>query len=500
MAIMANGSNGSFFHADEAIHGEEAEHPYHSVQKKQEEVLEATRSQLESIAEKLQQAPSTSTDTATTTTTSTQQDEQTQTDGNGNILADTERSEILEMVQQLMKKVEEKSTQLNEQFQEFHEKLQVSKHQDSSDMVDTLNKRFRTRQTIHSIELESNSRQHLQQVMDMSGQLESYEEQVERQQEALLDLTAKYEELESIAVTSEQAREVLKAIESLDENHVHDDNDDDASGSQTREAREEVQVQVVEILRRMAIMHSRNQREKLQLDNLLEAAKAKERESDEELAHLNLQMEILQDETKIPPEEFAQNMAYQRMTHKKQLTEILRREEKRLLQMEYLEVRLTEMAFTAVEIEELKAVQAESKWEQQNELEAFRSRQTGMHGTLKTVKSQVTDLLAEQQKTVQDLETSIFGETSTPEAVAARKTKRPAPKPDQEVETLKVQVSQLAKVRQLEEALAKRDEELAHVKKELTHSQRRVEELEIGMAKYPSDSECTSPLSSRSST
>jgi hypothetical protein len=53
--------------------------------------------------------------------------------------------------------------------------------------------------------------------MDMSGQLESYEEQVERQQEALVDLTTRYEELESITVTSEQAGKVLRAIESLNE-------------------------------------------------------------------------------------------------------------------------------------------------------------------------------------------------------------------------------------------------------------------------------------------
>ena len=101
-------------------------------------------------------------------------------------------------------------------------------------------------------------------------------------------------------------------------------------------------------------MSSRNKQEKQELEDLLLAAKDRERNSQEELDHLNLQLDILKEETsRVSPDELANNMAYQRLAHRQQLNGILKREEHRIRQMEFLEVYLTELSYLAVEIEDL---------------------------------------------------------------------------------------------------------------------------------------------------
>merc|ERR1712176_744171 len=65
-----------------------------------------------------------------------------------------------------------------------------------------------------------------------------------------------------------------------------------------------------------------------------------------------------------------------------------------------------------------------------------------------------------------------------------------------QLQDLKKQVTNLSRVRQLEEELAQRDQELANLKKDLDFNRRRVEELENnGKVGYPNatgDSVCTS--------
>jgi phage-related tail protein len=129
---------------------------------------------------------------------------------------------------------------------------------------------------------------HLQQLLDLAGQLDSYEEQVENQQKNLKEANAKYQELEATAVMPHEARAVLKDMESLTEE------------SSSYEEEVQVKTQVVEILKRMAIGYSRNQREKRHLQSKVKSAQMREDASEEQLPHLRLQKEIFDEETQIP--------------------------------------------------------------------------------------------------------------------------------------------------------------------------------------------------------
>ena len=77
--------------------------------------------------------------------------------------------------------------------------------------------------------------------------------------------------------------------------------------------------------------------------------------SEEQLQHLRLQKEIFNEETQIPMDNWQEQLAVQWVVYKRQISEIMSGEEKRLMAMELLEVRLTELAFLAVEIENLQA-------------------------------------------------------------------------------------------------------------------------------------------------
>jgi hypothetical protein len=307
-------------------------------------------------------------------------------------------------------------------------------------------------------------------VLDLSGQLDSYKEQVENQQRDLKEANAKYQELEAIAVMPHEARMVLEAIEASN----------DESSSYEEQVR--VKTQVVEILKRMAIGYSRNQREKRHLESKVKRAQRREDASEEQLRHLRLQEEILDEETQIPPEDWRERLAVHRVAYKRQISEIMSREENRLMEMELLEVRLTDLAFLAVEIEDLQKELKENQEVFTSKIEKAQTTQESTRQNLNGLQSQVQDIMGRQRTSLENLFKSSGSINSAPARLGPE---------DCEITNLKTKLEDVSRLRRLEEELATRDEELLKTKEELRLSQQRVQELE----KHRSDTDSTAQLS-----
>jgi hypothetical protein len=364
--------------------------------------------------------------------------------------------DIQTLLERLMQKVEATSQQTQSKFQALQSQMDSTNNNSHN-----LEKKLKTRQTLHGIELQADHAKHLQQVMDMGGMLESYQEQVERQQELLMETTAKYEELASIAVTSPQAREVLEAIDTL-----NDPNITDGQG-------EQVQIQVVELLKRMAIMHSRQEREMRQLEVTLGVARNKEAESESELKHLGLQMGMLCEETHAG-EVWLERMNQQRLAYKQEISAILRREEKRLMEMEYLEVRLTELSFVAIEIEDLQKELKENQQVHAKELSKAQTSQQATSQKLQVLHEHVDQVMKQQAEALDILSKSTAAGTGDSNTLVAR----PEQPEDADIQKLKGKLQDQERLHQLEQQLAQRDEELLKTRQELYAYQQRVQVLE----------------------
>jgi hypothetical protein len=424
---------------------------YQAFQQEDEDLLESTRTELHKIVFRLQEEP--------------------------------QSGDIQTLLELLMQKVEATSQQTQSKFQALQSQMDSTNSNSNN-----LEKKLKTRQNLHGIELQADQARHMQQVMDMSGMLESYQEQVERQQELLIETTAKYEDLASIAVTSPQAREVLEAIGTLNDPNITD------------ERGEQVQIQVVELLKRMAIMHSRQEREMWQLELTLAGAQKKEAETESELKHLGLQMGMLSEETHAG-EEWLELMNQQRLAYKQEISAIIRREEKRLLEMEYLEVRLTELSFVAVELEDS---QKELKENQQVHTKEVGKAQTFQQATsqkLQALHEQVDQVMKQQAEALETLSKSTAAGAGHANTLVAR----PEQPEDADIQKLKGKLQDEERLHQLERQLAQRDEELLKTRQELYAQQQRVQELERGSSIFVenkpslSDTESTGPLSQRSS-
>jgi len=405
---------------------EEQKSKYKAMQKEHDEVVESMQSQLQELAMKLQKES----------------------------LHQQERQDVLDLVKSLELKMEEASNHTNQKLEVLEGKIRETQtasltRQHSQEMI-KLEKKMQTSQTLHVLEIESSKAKHLQQVVDLSGQLDTYKEQVENQQADLLDAKAKYQKLEAIAVLPHEARDVLKALNAL--------NDESSEEEAVR-----VKTQMVEILKRMAIVDSRNRKEEKQMEESLRVARKKEEDSKEELLHMRLQEEILDEETKIPPEDWREQMSAERAAYKFEMSEIMSREEARFIEMEQLEVHLTQLAFLAVAIEDLQKEAKENQKRHNMRIIKKRTKQETTRKRVEGLQSEVQEIIDQQRLTLSELSKSSGKRSNVATKVSSEST---------------TQLDNISRLRRLEAELAKRDEELLKTKKELRLSQQRVLQLE----------------------
>lgn len=389
-----------------------------------------------------------------------------------------ERQKLQEMLRQLMDRVEETSLRTKRQFQALQEQLRAHRlaraHQmeleelegsDSYSDIEGRNapaalttaqhqyeKRLRTAQTLHTLELETLKSRHTQQVVDMSGQLDSYQQQVERQHSELQRWRRKYNHLEEMAVTPSEAKDVLSELESL-------------TPESTEEEKEKVYIKVGQVLQRMAMLQSRQQKDRMEMLKTQTAANEREGRSQEELDFLLLQKEMLEEDTMISPKEWEEQLGQQRKKHQQELSDLFRREEKRMVQMEKLEVELTELAFLAVEIEDLEMEFKENQKVQDEEISKAR-RNLQLTGTaVENLQSQMKEMASRQRDRVTRLGKQ-----------CQRVTK------GNKYAGLQARLEYLAKLGTPEEQLQQKEQELQEAKADLLASQKRVRDLELKIA------------------
>mmetsp|Transcript_27701 Transcript_27701/g.67427 ORF Transcript_27701/g.67427 Transcript_27701/m.67427 type:complete len:552 (-) Transcript_27701:116-1771(-) len=311
--------------------------------------------------------------------------------------------------------------------------------------IDKLERQIKTKSTIQQIELESFRTKHAQQVMDLCRQLEAYKEQVESQHEEMLRMQERYHELEALAVTPKQAHDVLQAI-----NQITEDS--------SVEEQMEVQSQVVEILQRMSQMYTKQVHDEAELHAILEAAKRKEERSKEELQDLKLQEKILLEETRIPAEDWREALAAQRNLCERQVSDIMSREESRLLEMEVLELKLTELAFSAVEIEDLRDDVERNRDQHDDKITKINSVAVGTESAMARLRQQVEEIMEKQKQSIRNF--------------------RPANPSGQKWKALLERKNTIDRLDQLEKELIVRNEELCSVKEELSQSKAKIQLLE----------------------
>ncbi|KAL3941235.1 MAG: hypothetical protein SGBAC_004381 [Bacillariaceae sp.] len=311
--------------------------------------------------------------------------------------------------------------------------------------IDKLKRQFQTKSTIHQIELEAFRTKHAQQVMDLCRQLEAYKEQVESQHEEMLRMQERYHDLEALAVTPKQAHDVLQAVNRITE-------------VSSVEEQMEVQNQVVEILQRMSQMYTKQVHDETELHAILEAAKRKEERSTEELIDLKLQEEILLEETRIPAGDWREALAAQRILCERQISDIMSREESRLLEMEVLELKLTELAFSAVEIEDLRADVEQNRDEHESKITKINTFAVVTESAIARLRQQVEDILEKQNQSIQNF--------------------KPANPPAQKWKALLDRKTSIDRLDQVEKKLMIRNEELCSVKEELSQSKATIQLLE----------------------
>ncbi|CAJ1950345.1 unnamed protein product [Cylindrotheca closterium] len=309
--------------------------------------------------------------------------------------------------------------------------------------IGKLQRQIQTKSTIQHIELESFRSKHARQVMDLCGQLEAYKEQVETQHEEMLRMQERFHELEALAVTPKQAHDVLQAI-----NQIAEDS--------SVEEQMEVQSQVVEILQRMSQMYTKQVHDDAELHAILEAAKRKEERSNEELQDLKLQEKILLEETRVPAKDWREALAAQRTLCERQISDILSREESRLLEMEILELKLTELAFAAVEIEDLRDELQEIRDQHDDKITEINSLAVGAESVVARLRNQIEEIMEKQMQSIRHIEPS---KSKKWRALLDRK-------------------KTIDNLDQLEMKLVVQNEELFSVKEELSQSKAKIQLLE----------------------
>lgn len=378
-----------------------------------------------------------------------------------------EHEKLQQMIQQLMQRVEASSNETKAQFEELQEQLQSYKTKgkqqagnaaSSSTLSPSMivmqtqqqfQQRLQTAKTLHTLELETFKSKHDQQVQDLCGQLDAYRQQVQRQNVELQKWRRKYNHLESMVVTPEETVEVVRELQRLS-THPH----------ATKEDHQRAHCEALFVLKRMAQLHVRQEKQIRLMQKTKALAKKREANTLEQLEDLKLQKELLEEDTQIPPEVWQRQLAQQRKAFEKEIKDIFKREERRMVEIERMEVDLTELAFMAVEIEDL-----EKEYKDRNEIfttELIKARRqlATTAPLVETLHSQVRQLLVIQNKTLHDLDAAWAKGDESIKGPVLKRNANP-----QEV------------------LLQEREEELQRVKAELVKSQHRIRELEKEIAR-----------------
>ncbi len=367
---------------------------------------------------------------------------------------DTEREKLQQSIKQLMKRVEESSEETKNQYEALQEQLRAGEEffSPSAPSVDMqtqqqFQKRLRTAKTLHTLELETFKSKHAQQLVDLFGQLEAYQHQVQRQNVELQKWRRKYNHLQEMAVTPGETLELLREFQAL-------------SPDSSKEEQQSLHAKTIKALQRMVQMQERQQKQMRLMQKTRALAQKRGADTQEQLEDLQLQHELLLDDTKIPPEVWQRQLSQQRKAFQKEIKDIFKREERRMVDIERMEVELTELAFMAVEIEDLEHEYIEKEVTYAEEFAKAQIHLTSTIPSVEKLKSQVKEALTMQQTALQDLERTC---PNSMEALKAKLSKRPKTPQDRYLEH--------------------QEEELLQVKAELLKSQQRVRDLEAEIAR-----------------
>ena len=211
-----------------------------------------------------------------------------------------------------------------------------------------------------------------------------------------------------------------------------------------------VHQEVITLLSRMTQWSSHQERHKSDLAEHLKRAKEKEAETIDELDFLNLQKEILiEDTTKVTEQEYEQMMLTEQEQYQKEIDAIMKAEGIRLEEIENLEIELTHLAFLAVELEEYEKEYHRQQEEHKQSLKELR-----------------TDSIASAQKlaiiqqgigvTVSDVAAAMYGQRRGDSKLSAAELR----------------------IKELERALALKNTELDQTKKQLDSSREQLRTLQ----------------------
>ena len=379
-----------------------------------------------------------------------------------------ERKRLLQMVEQLMAQVEVSNHETKVQFDALQQQLEshrldkwMTSSSSKSSSLDDKNlrpltrdsdvqtheqfqKRLQTARILHTLELETNKSRHIQQVVDLSGQLDAYQHQVDKQNTDLQKWQKKYKHLEEMAVTPEEAMDVLKDLDNL-------------PPQATFEEFGRVQAKVVRVLQRMAQLQTRQKQEHRLMQKTRQLAQAKEAETQYQLDDLKLQHELLTEDTEVPLEVWEKQLGTQRRAFEIEIKEICRREERRMREMELLEVELTDLAMLAVEIEDLQKEYQDSHTVFSQELSKAQHQLNRTTPTIEALRRQVNQVVSNQRQALQDLKGSW--------------------KRGKEIQDLQGRLNELTK-ESPDILLDRREEELREAHAKLATSESRIQELE----------------------
>jgi hypothetical protein len=357
------------------------------------------------------------------------------------------KGELHELLKNILQKAEKTSQESRGKLTGLQQTLVKSQQQslEHAEQLQQLQRKFQTKKTLHQIEMESFKSKHLQQIMDLSGQLGTYKEQVESQHEEIGNWQDQYHELENLAVTPEQAHDVLHAINQITEDSSIDE-------------QMEVQGQVVEILQKMSQLYTKQANNRAELQATVKAANRKEAKSKEELKDLKVQEEILVEETKVTAQDWRDALAAQKEFCERQIDDIMSREENRQMEMEVLELKLTELAFASVEIEDLQNEVKQNRESHSIIVERANADGESSARSIAKIQNQVDKIIIRQKESIQHLVAS-KPSGSKWKALLERKNK-------------------IDRLGQLEMDLAQRNEELCTTREDLSKSQATIQLLE----------------------
>jgi hypothetical protein len=357
------------------------------------------------------------------------------------------KGELDQLLKNILQKAEKTSQESRSKLTGLQQTLATSQQQslEHAKQLQQLQRKFQTKKILHQIEMESFKSKHLQQIMDLSGQLDTYKEQVERQHEEIANWQDRYHELENLAVTPEQAHDVLHAINQITEDSSIDE-------------QMEVQGQVVEILQKMSLLYTKQANNEAELQATVKAANRKEARSKEELKDLKVQEEILVEETKVTAQDWRDALAAQKEFSERQIDDIMSREENRVMEMEVLELKLTELAFAAVEIEDLQNEVKQNRVSHSINVEKANADGESSARSIAKIQNQVDKIIIRQKESIQHL---------VPSKPTGSKWK-----------ALLERKNNIDRLGQLEKDLAQRNEDLCTTREDLSKSQARIQLLE----------------------